>query len=175
MIKIKIVFIFLTSFLFISNLAFAELVIKYIDMEIILTKSKVAISINSQLDEIHKSNKIKFDENEKKLKKKEKDIISKKNVLSKEDFEKKINNLREEANLYIKNRNKNINDLQKKQIQANQNMLSLINPILAKYADENSISIILKKNNMVIGKTELDVTDQILKIVDKDIKKIKLN
>ena len=54
-------------------------------------------------------------------------------------------------------------------------MLSLLNPILAKYADENSISIILKKNNIVIGKTELDVTEEILKIVNKDIKTFKLN
>jgi len=175
MIKIKIVFIFLLSFLFFSNLAFAELVIKYIDMEIILKKSKVATSIKSQLDKIHKSNIIKFEKNEKKIKDKEKDILSKKNILSKEDFEKQINKLREEANLYINNRNKNINELSKKQIKANQKMLSLLNPILAKYADENSISIILKKNNIVIGKTELDVTEEILKIVNKDIKTFKLN
>ena len=175
MIKIKIVFIFLLSFLFLSNIVFAEVVIKYIDMEIILTKSKVATSIKSQLDKIQKSNIIKFEKSEKQLTAKEKDIVSKKNVLSKEDFETQINKLREEANLYIANRNKINNELQKKQIKANQKMLSLLNPILAKYADENSISIILKKNNMVIGKTELDVTEEILKIVNKDIKTFKLN
>jgi len=175
MFKIKIVFIFLLSFLFLSNIVFAEIVIKYIDMEIILTQSKVAISIKSQLDKIHKSNIIKFEKNEKQLTAKEKDIVSKKNVLSKEDFEKQIKKLREEANIYIANRNKINNELQNKQIKANQKMLSLLNPILAKYSDENSISIILKKNNMVIGKTELDVTEEILKIVNRDIKTIKLN
>jgi len=175
MFKIKIVFIFLLSFLFHSNIVFAEVVIKYIDMEIILTQSKVATSIKSQLDTIHKSNIIKFEKNEKQLTAKEKDIVSKKNVLSKEDFEKQIKKLREEANIYIANRNKINNELQNKQIKANQKMLSLLNPILAKYSDENSISIILKKNNMVIGKTELDVTEEILKIVNKDIKTFKLN
>ena len=175
MFKIKIVFIFLLSFLFHLNIVFAEVVIKYIDMEIILTQSKVATSIKSQLDTIHKSNIIKFEKNEKQLTAKEKDIVSKKNVLSKEDFEKQIKKLREEANIYIANRNKINNELQKKQIKANQKMLSLLNPILAKYSDENSISIILKKNNMVIGKTELDVTEEILKIVNKDIKTFKLN
>ena len=175
MIKIKIVFIFLLSFLFLSNIVFAEVVIKYIDMEIILTQSKVATSIKSQLDTIHKSNLIKFKKNEKIIKEKEKDLLSKKNILSKEDFEKQINKLREEANIYIANRNKINNELQNKQFKANQKMLSLLNPILAKYSDENSISIILKKNNMVIGKTELDVTEEILKIVNKDIKTFKLN
>ena len=175
MFKIKIVFIFLLSFLFHSNIVFAEVVIKYIDMEIILTQSKVATSIKSQLDKIHKSNIIKFEKNEKQLTAKEKDIVSKKNVLSKEDFEKQIKKLREEANIYIANRNKINNELKNKQIKANQKMVSLLNPILAKYSDENSISIILKKNNMVIGKTELDVTEEILKIVNKDIKTFKLN
>ena len=65
MFKIKIVFIFLLSFLFLSNIVFAEIVIKYIDMEIILTKSKVATSIKSQLDKIQKSNIIKFEKSEK--------------------------------------------------------------------------------------------------------------
>ena len=175
MFKIKIVFIFLLSFLFLSNIVFAEVVIKYIDMEIILTQSKVATSIKSQLDTIHKSNIIKFEKNEKQLTAKEKDIVSKKNVLSKEDFEKQIKKLREEANIYIANRNKINNELKNKQIKANQKMVSLLNPILAKYSDENSISIILKKNNMVIGKTELDITEEILKIVNRDIKTFKLN
>tara|TARA_B110000263_G_scaffold245662_1_gene255577 strand:- start:122 stop:649 length:528 start_codon:yes stop_codon:yes gene_type:complete len=175
MFKIKIVFIFLLSFLFHSNIVFAEVVIKYIDMEIILTQSKVATSIKSQLDTIHKSNIIKFEKNEKQLTAKEKDIVSKKNVLSKEDFEKQIKKLREEANIYIANRNKINNELKNKQIKANQKMVSLLNPILAKYSDENSISIILKKNNMVIGKTELDITEEILKIVNRDIKTFKLN
>ena len=45
-----------------------------------------------------------------------------------------------------------------------------MNPIIAKYADENNISIILAKQNIVIGKTELDVTDEILILVNKNIK-----
>ena len=50
-----------------------------------------------------------------------------------------------------------------------------INPILAEYSTEKSISIIIQKKNIVLGKSDLDITNDILKIVDKKIKTIKLN
>ena len=53
--------------------------------------------------------------------------------------------------------------------------LKNINPILAKYSEENLISIIMDKKNILIGKSELDITKDIIKILDKKIKSIKLN
>ena len=37
---------------------------------------------------------------------------------------------------------------------------------------DNEISFILQKKNIIMGKTELDITDDILKIVDNEISKI---
>ena len=53
-------------------------------------------------------------------------------------------------------------------------LLQLINPVLANYSDENSISLILQKKNLIIGKTELDITDQIILTVNKNIKDFKI-
>ena len=53
-------------------------------------------------------------------------------------------------------------------------MITLIRPILSEYSDNNSISLIIQKRNIVIGKTSLDITDDILKIVDEKIEKISL-
>ena len=38
---------------------------------------------------------------------------------------------------------------------------------------ENNISFILQKKNIIMGKTELDITDDVLKIIDKEVSKIK--
>ena len=35
--------------------------------------------------------------------------------------------------------------------------------------------LICKKKNIIMGKTDLDITDEILKIVDKKINKLKVN
>jgi outer membrane protein len=50
-----------------------------------------------------------------------------------------------------------------------------LRPILEDYAKENSIDIILKKENVLIGKTNLDISNNILEIFNKKIKKISVN
>ena len=54
-------------------------------------------------------------------------------------------------------------------------MINQIKPILSEYSEKNSISIIIDKKNVIIGKTTLDISEDILKIVDKKIGKIELD
>ena len=54
------------------------------------------------------------------------------------------------------------------------NLLKLINPILIKYSNDKKISIILQKKDLVVAKTELDITDDIIKIVNTEIKNFKI-
>ena len=54
-------------------------------------------------------------------------------------------------------------------------MLDTINPILVDYSKEKSIAMIVQKKNIVIGKSELDITDDIIELVNKKISTIKLN
>ena len=53
-------------------------------------------------------------------------------------------------------------------------LLKLINPILLKYSDEKEISIILQKKDLVVAKTELDITKDIIKIVNVQVKELKI-
>ena len=53
-------------------------------------------------------------------------------------------------------------------------LMKLINPILINYSNDNSISMILKKKDLVIGKSELDITDEIIIIINRDIKQFKI-
>ena len=53
-------------------------------------------------------------------------------------------------------------------------MLKTIRPILTDYSSKNSISILMQKKNIIIGKNELDITDAILKELDEKLTKIKL-
>jgi outer membrane protein len=136
--------------------------------------SNAGKSINSQLEANHKKNIANFKKLEEELKNEEAKIISQKTVISKEDFEKQIMNLRDKANKYRKDRNESINNLNNQRLDATQKMIKLIRPILSEYSDNNSISLIIQKRNIVIGKTSLDITDDILKIVDEKIEKISL-
>ena len=147
----------------------------YLDLNMIMENSNAGKSINSQLEANHKKNIANFQKFEEELKNEEAKIISQKTVISKEDFEKKIMNLRDKANKYRKERNDSINNLNNQRLNATQKMITLIRPILSEYSDNNSISLILRKRNIIIGKTSLDITDDILKIIDKKIEKISLD
>ena len=46
--------------------------------------------------------------------------------------------------------------------------------VLTKYSTENEISIILQKKNLVVAKTQLDITDEFIKIVNSEIKEFKI-
>ena len=58
---------------------------------------------------------------------------------------------------------------------ATANLLKEINPILSNYSNENGISIILRKKDIVLARTDLDITKQIIETIDLKIKKINLN
>ena len=168
--KINKSLFFLIILMMFSNTVFAENRIAYFDVEKVIAQSKVGKSIISQLGKIDKSNIAKFKKIEANIKDNENKLISKKNILAKKDFQNELNNLKKEVNTYKVQRAKNINEVSLKRVNATKKVLSLMNPIIAKYADENNISIILAKQNIVIGKTELDVTDEILILVNKNIK-----
>ena len=171
LVKIFVIIIFL----FCNNLSYAENLIVYIDMEKILNESKSGMSINKQLEKIHKMNIKEFKKIEDELKKKEESIIAQKNILSKEDYTKKIKILRDNANSYRKNRQEKINLLTKKRMESSAKLLNIINPILSDYSKVNNISIILQKKNVVLAKTDLNITNKIINILNSKIESINLN
>ena len=46
---------------------------------------------------------------------------------------------------------------------------------MAEYSDKNSISLIVDKKTIVLGKTELDITEKIINLLNEKVKEIKLN
>ena len=60
-------------------------------------------------------------------------------------------------------------------MKATANLLKAINPILSNYSKENGISIILREQDIVLARTDLNITKQIIEAVNLKIKKIDLN
>ena len=168
---------FLPLFLFffiINSTAISEQRIVFVDMDRLVSFSKPGSSIFNQLKDINNKNLIFLKNEEKKFKEKEKKLLAQKNIISETDFKINVDELKSEINNYNQNRNKMIEKFNKLKVENTNNLLKLINPILAKYSTEKKISIILQKKNLIIGKTELDITDEIIKIIDSEIKEFKI-
>ncbi len=153
--------------------AFADTKIVYIDINKIINNSNAGQKTIKELDIELKKNNEKFKKIETELKKEENGIIAKKNVLSDEDFNQKLIILRKKVNEYRKERSSNINNFNDKRKNLTNNFVKVINPIIADYASKNDISIVIRKEHMIVGKTELDISEEILKLVNEKVKEIK--
>ena len=147
----------------------------YLDLEKIMQQSTAGKSIIEQLKKKRESSISKFKKKEKEISDKEKKLISQKNVLSKEEFESKIIELRKDISNYQKDRNKTSNEIAKSRVSASTKLINKLTPILEDYSKKNSIRIIVQKKNIVMGKKEDDITKDILELINQKVKNIKLD
>ena len=52
--------------------------------------------------------------------------------------------------------------------------IKLINPLINKFMNNNSIDILIEKKNIFIAKSNYDITENILEIINKEIKEFKI-
>jgi len=148
--------------------------IYFIDIDFVMNNSLAGKSIIKELNEINKSSQNKFKKIEKNLLDEEKKIISKKNILSKQEYLKEAELFKKKVEDYKLSRNKKINDISVMKNNSQKKLTKILTPILAEYAKKNSISYIIPKQNIIIGKSELDLTKTIIEILNSKIKKINL-
>ena len=161
-------------FLLFANTVNSEQNIVFIDMDRVISKSNSGSSILNQLNDINNKNLIFLKKEEKKFKEKEAKLISQKNIISETDFKTKVNTLKVEIDKYNQNRNKIITEFKKLKVESTNKLLKLINPILIKFSNEKKISILLQKKDLIIGKTELDITEEVIKIINIEVKEFKI-
>ena len=171
--KKKIIYILL--FFSISVTSYSSEKIVYLDVEKIMQESIAGKAIIVKIKKKRETSISKFKKKEKEIVEKEKKLISQKNVLSEEEFKKKIQDLRADISKYQKERNKASNDITRTRIKASTNLIKKLTPILESYSKENSIRIIIQKKHIVMGSKEDDITKEILNLVNQKIKSIKVD
>jgi outer membrane protein len=164
------------SFLFYFDSAISmDLKVVYLDVDKIINQSSVGKDLTKQLKVLNDNNIKRFKESEKKLADIKVSIVKQKNILSEEEFSIKANTLKKDVNDYKKNIDIARKNIDKKRLEATNKILKILNKILSEYSSKNSISLILQKKDIVIGMTELDITNQILELVNIEVKTVKLN
>jgi len=168
--SILLVFIFL--FFFIQKSVAEDLKIVFVDMDKIISSSNAGKKVQSSMDKFAKKENDKFDSIESNLKKKEQEILKQKNIISKEELDKKVKSFQAEILELRKEKVEFNRSIIKKNKDATKKMVNEINKILTQYASDNSVSLVIQKKNIIIGKTELDITPEILKQFNSKIKSI---
>ena len=169
----KIIFITLLL-LFHSVNSFAENP-HFIDFAKVLNSSKPGAEAQKKLKAKVIAESEKFKKLEENIRKEESDIISQKSKLSAEEYKKKVEVLRKKVSTIQKDKKNSFTNIAKSRNVAKQSLLKAVNPIVKKYMEDNKIRIILAKKGVVMGDTTLEITDQVIAILNKELPSIKIN
>ena len=169
---LSLIKIFIISFILTIN-AYSNEKIVYVDMNSLINSSKAGTSINNQMKKILDKNNSEYQSLEKKLRQEEKDLLNKKNILDPNKYKDEVNIFKNKINKLKIERNKEIEDIQKRNVKAKNELVSIVTEILAKYSAENQIKLVLNKESIILGIKTIDITNEILTLLDKKVKKIK--
>ena len=169
--KINLIFFFII----LTNFAYSEDKVVYLDVNLLLSESEVGKYVNSNLKKISDDNIEVYKNFEAELKSDEEKLLTQQNILKKEDYEKKLSELRNKFKSYQDKKNNKNKELNLLRNNAGNKILKNINEIMTEYSKKNSISLVITKQSIIIGKTELDVTNDILELLNKKITKLELN
>ena len=149
--------------------------VHFIDYSKVMNESVAGKKAQDYLKKLLNNSNKKFNETAKKIKSEENKIISQKNVLSKEEYNNKANALRKKVFNLNKEREKSIKEVASKRKKAGDEMLKNLNPILGKYMEQNNITVVIDKKNVLMGNKKYEITSQIIEILNKEFKSINLN
>ena len=165
-------FLILTFFSLSINFLIADDNVSYIDIDYILTNSlagKKLLTILKKEEELKINN---FKLNDDNFKNEEKKILSKSNLISKKEINKELKLLQIKFQEYRNNKIKEVEELKIKRNRNITNFLNLINPIIEKYMADNSIYMLIDKKNVFIANKKYDITNNLIELIDNQIKDI---
>ena len=166
--KYLVKFIVVTFFLLICTHTFAEQKIVVLDLKFVLNNSKAGKDAQDFLQNSLNDSVKKYSDMEKELKKEEIDLLAKKTVLSREEYTKRSDSLRKKVIDYQSQRRTSLEKITTQRAEARQKLLEKLDPILKTYIKENDISLIIDKKNVLMGNTDLDITNIIVKKLNKE-------
>ena len=168
----KLKFFFLIFIIFnIIKPSFAIENVAYIDMDFVLKNSKLGKSIVKEITDLDSKNIEKLKSRDQEIKILEDDFKKKQNILSPEALNKEFISLNKKLNVFKKEKDlmiKEIKEIKKKKLNE---FYSKINPILESYMSENNLDLIIDIKTVVIGKSDYNISQDIINAINSKITK----
>ena len=169
----KITFIWIVFLVFQANLS-AD-VPHYLDFKYILNQSDAGKKAQTYLKDKLNNGVKALKKKEKAIQEEETKIIKQKKVVSPEEYKKKVTELRNKVDSLQKERNSLLAKVSEQRTKARTELLKNLNPIIQEYMKEKNIRIVLDKKSILLADENLDITQDIVKMLNSKLKTIKLN
>ncbi len=165
--KKKICSLIIIFTFFLISYSSAQEKIAFIDLNYLYINSKIGKKMNKEMQSKQKNINKELAEFQKKLDNEKKDLLAQKNVLAESEFRKKLVQLEDNLKKYNQILSKKNEDLRNFQKKSRDEFATTLKSTLENYSKENSISMIFRKENLLIGKNTLDITKEILVLFNK--------
>ncbi len=157
------IFILIIFLPFSSN---AEEGVFFLDVDYLLNNSNYGKKIILKLKKINNKNITEIENLEKELKKEEDEINKIKNIISKDELNVKVNDLKNKISKYRENKDKifkGYNNIKNDELT---NFFKKITPFIEEYMEKNSIKLIMDKKNIFIANAKYDITDELIEFLN---------
>ena len=167
-------FLIIIFFSLTINFLKADEKVFYIDIDYLMITTIAGKELLNKLkkEEELKINKFKLNDDNFKIE--EKKIFAKKNLISKEELNNELKTLQIKFQKYRAEKIIEIDELKTKRNKNIATFLSLINPIIEKYMTDNSIYMLIDKKNVFIANKDYDITNNLIELIDNQIKTIEI-
>ncbi len=162
--------IYLILFLNFFNTSNAEQSVKFVNIDLLVNKTKIGNQMLSKINSLDKENIKKLKSFEKQIKEKQEEIKIKKNVISEIEFEREVTNLNKKI-LDFNNQKKTmveeLTNIKNKELNL---FFENIKPLLQNYMNENSVDMIINSKNIFMGNNKSDITNDLIEIININFK-----
>ena len=173
--KYLVKFFVVTFLLLVSTHTLADQKIVVLDMKFVLNNSSAGKGAQDFLKKNFDKNQKEFLTMEQNLKKEENDLLAKKTVITRDEYQKKADELRKKVIDYKSQRRLAMDQIATKRAESREILMKKLMPIVDTYIKENNISLVMDKKNMIGGSTEYDITKIIIDKLDKELPSLNLN
>ena len=170
--KILFIILFITTLNFQSNLL-ADTPY-FINFSKVLNQSAAGKEAQTYIKNKLLTQDKKFLQRDKSLKEEEKKLVAKKKLISNDEYIAEVQKLRKKVSLLQGEKRKVIQDVANLRKEGREKLLKALTPIIETYMEKNNIRMVIDKKDVILADTKLEITSQIITILDKEIKSLNL-
>ncbi len=175
----QIKYIFALFLLLSSNIAnsdnYPSTTVGVLDLNKILLESKAAKKASEEIDEIARNVENELIKSDEDMVKEQNKLIEAQSIMAPEAFEVKRKEYEQKVQNYNISRQSKLLSIDRLVENSRNVILEELKPILEKISEEKGITVLLEKGTVLLNAENMDITDEVIKFLDKELPKIEIS
>ena len=154
---------------------FPDTIIGVIDLNYILSEADAAQDAAKQIEDIAVSVEEEIKQSDEDLIVEQNELIESQQIMAPAVFEEKRKEYEAKVQNYNISRQEKLMSIDRIVAESRNNILNALKPILEEISNEKGITVLLEKSSVLLNAENMDITQDALKILNKELPKIKVS